>query len=236
MVNCGLHNRITAPPLQESRYLLDQFPHDVVDVRRELDIEDHRKTRNRLLWVYTDEADRQSIQTCLANEETIGTVLGYPECCVKRETERKRNMAVAFLRAIVDTVGTDPKKVRTALRDDLKVEVPNEIMADPNRFRTDQRYPFLLHTACDLCLQDDRSPSSRMNADNEALALDLDPEFQRSVSDIVALSCESAMLLGMDTSSWKEALTAQEQERLADLRNRSREIVQRLRGNPIEPC
>jgi hypothetical protein len=75
-----------------------------------------------------------------------------------------------------------------------------------------------------------------MNADNEALALDLDPEFQRSVSDIVALSCESAMLLGMDTSSWKEALTAQEQERLADLRNRSREIVQRLRGNPIEPC
>jgi hypothetical protein len=69
-----------------------------------------------------------------------------------------------------------------------------------------------------------------MNAENEAFALDLDPEFRRSVSDIVALSCEKAKLWGMDTLSPKEALTAEEQERLADLRNRSRQIVQRLRG------
>jgi hypothetical protein len=50
--------------------------------------------------------------------------------------------------------------------------------------RSGEKFPYVSHVACDACLDSPTSPSAILNARNEELATDIDPEFGELVSKI----------------------------------------------------
>lgn len=125
------------------------------------------------LWFFNDESDRRRIKGSV--DANPGLLLGYPSCCIERDQCSKKEREDAFVAAILRAVGENPSAIRQALVKNLKVEV--EVGSNDNIALTEERYPFVLHVACDACLQDDASPSGQLNFRHSALVNDVDPAF-----------------------------------------------------------
>lgn len=133
---------------------------------------------------------RGEIRRAVNGELEAGTLLGYPDCCVAQRQARGLRYKQAFSKAIIDAVGTDPKAVERALREDLRVPIPSGTVLDPNIQRTDEQFPFVQHIACDSCLASDHSPSAQLNRVYEELAREIAPALHRVIREMGAVEAK----------------------------------------------
>jgi hypothetical protein len=61
--------------------------------------------------------------------------------------------------------------------------------------RTDIKFPFLLHIACDACLDCDDSPSARLNVQLQKLAEEVGHGFADTVRRVTQLDAERMQLI-----------------------------------------
>jgi len=152
-------------------------------------MDESRKPANtrRVLWVCANPEDRKKLKSSPLIKHEAGLLLGYPACCVQFQIEVDVKANAEFLTALIAKVGNDEQSVAQALKDDVGVEVSDDVFAVENVPKTDERFPFVIHTACDSCLCSAECQSAQINASYEKLALDLDPQFHTGFLQIRAL-------------------------------------------------
>lgn len=175
LINQGLKAVITGGIFVSTLDLVGEIPSAVAEVNDLLNRESHRRNKTKILWVFSDPKMRERIKEVVAGKLNAGTLLCYPECCVRKERQDNARFLRAFLNAIIAAVGEDPKAVERALRQDLNVSVPDGTEDCSRVPRTIQRFPFVLHVACNKCLASDTSASAALNQAYEALASETDP-------------------------------------------------------------
>jgi hypothetical protein len=141
----------------------------------------------RTLWVCSNPEDRKKLKSRLLMKHEAGLILSYPGCCVQFQIEVDVKANAEFLTALIAKVGSDERSVAQALKDDVGVEVSDDAFALENVPKTDERFPFVIHTACDACLCSDTGQSAQINASYEKLALDVDPGLHTGIVQIRAL-------------------------------------------------
>ena len=95
--------------------------------------------------VYLDENVAAAIPGVVAGHGGISTVLGYPECCVIFESERKIALGEAYAQGIIDTYhAASPDEVVRLWKGNVQVQVavdPDHDIHDTNRSL--RRFPYL---------------------------------------------------------------------------------------------
>lgn len=188
LVNLGLETVVTRSIRKPTSRHLDGFPSDLIGAFDLHDLEADRYRRDFLLWVAVDTRLRRQIKAAVNAPASVGPLLGYPSCCVRREEDLHREMGRAFATAVIEAAGPDGKSVLAALRNDVKVTV--ETSGHANLWKTDEAYPFVFHTACDSCLASSESPTGKLNAQFQTLAAELDPALQRTILEMARLEVQ----------------------------------------------
>ena len=150
-------------------------------------VNDIPKPTGNILWTF-DSSDRlEEIHRALEDNyhAVVGTLLGYPGCCIAANRESKLLGAQTFIKAIIAKVGPDPIAVKRALDNNEQVEVPDD--ADPQANHvplTDEKFPFVFHIACDACLNSDDSPSAALNEEFGRFAKALDERLYNGILEM----------------------------------------------------
>jgi hypothetical protein len=155
-----------------------------VDLNPLLRLLDEVQTPNagqRVLWFCANKDDRKGLKGSVLTKREAGTLLGYPSCCVEFQVENDAKSDIAFMNALTNRVGGDEQAILRASKEDLKVEIPDDVHKVENVPRTDAQFPFVMHVACDSCLGSDDSPSAGLNASYQALARYLDPALEQLI-------------------------------------------------------
>lgn len=127
---------------------------------------------------------RRSAAVSCANMSTLGASLGYPNCCEQMDLETRQKDHALFLEAVVDTEGDIPSRIEEALRARREYAKATEDHCrqwDERFATTRQLFPFVLHTACDECLESGNSPSGVLNSQNEEIAIAVSEELHLMV-------------------------------------------------------
>jgi hypothetical protein len=193
--NLGLRTLITGPIRNDRSLSLQGIDGSILDVIRREGEERFQRNKTVLLWVFLDGDSREMILEVVKGDTEAGTVLGYPECCVYHNRAVGRAADQAFFQAIIKAVGNDPEMVLRALREDLKVEIENCAWESDNAVRTDTKFPFLLHIACDACLASDESPSALLNLQLQALAEAVGHGFADTIRAVTTLDADRIQLI-----------------------------------------
>jgi len=115
---------------------------------------------------------------------SLGGALSYPPCCERMDLRTKQRDHELFLAAIVEEEGDDPQRVEQALlerREYSKASYDHCHDWNDRFVQTLSRFPFVLHTACDDCLQFDQSPTENLSREYEDLAASVSPELHLMV-------------------------------------------------------
>lgn len=115
---------------------------------------------------------------------SLGGALSYPRCCEMMDLRTKQRDHELFLAAIVEEEGDDPGRVQQSLleRREYRKASYDHCHEWNDRFvQTHARFPFVLHTACDDCLQAEQSPTAILNRQYEKLALSVSEELHLMV-------------------------------------------------------
>lgn len=141
---------------------------------------------SRVLWLCSGTEQRKALKQQLPSltKRQAGRLLGYPECCIDFDVNIGARAEAAFIEAIIKKVGEDHTAIRQALKTNLEVEIEDEAFESNNVPRTDQKFPFVLHIACDKCLSSDDSPSALLNREYESFAAELDDDFHHILVEI----------------------------------------------------
>ena len=136
-----------------------------------------------VVWVYLDENVAAAIPGVVAGHGGISTVLGYPECCVIFESERKIALGEAYAQGIIDTYhAASPDEVVRLWKGNVQVQVavdPDHDIHDTSRSL--RRFPYLQLVACRTCSTNDNSAAARINHGMRDLAFGLAPSFGRRI-------------------------------------------------------
>ena len=120
-----------------------------------------------------------------AGMSMLGTALGYPRCCEQMDLKTKQDDHALILEAVVDTEGDIPSRVEAALRgrqEYAKATDDHCWQWERRLVITRQLFPFVLHTACDQCLESgDNSPSGLLNHQFENVAIAVSEELHLMV-------------------------------------------------------
>ena len=232
VIDLGLRALITAAIRKSSARHLDGFSTDVVRAFELFDKEKGQGRRDFLLWVTRESAVISEIKLVVDAPASVGRLLGYPLCCVEHEEGLHREMQRAFTTGLVEAVGADTEKLLSALRDDLGVTT--EIGGRMTLWQTDQAYPFVFHSACELCLASDQSPTALMNKQYESFAADIDPALHRTIMQMAEVEvqfgqiCSGAEAKGLSPDSIDEKTKA----RLGSLSKRCDRLRDELLAGP----
>ena len=183
LVSHGLHTLVSRSVWTRKERRLDQYP-----LLRLLDEVKTPTKGQRVLWFCASSDDRRQLKTCVLTKKDAGVLLGYPHCCVEFEVDIDARFDVAFLNAVIAKVGSDERSILGALKEDVAVDIPDDIPKLQNISRTDAQFPFVLHVACDSCLDSETSPSAKLNASYETLARAVDPSFLELILQVRTLS------------------------------------------------
>jgi hypothetical protein len=115
---------------------------------------------------------------------SLGAALSYPPCCEMMDLRTKQRDHELFLAAIVEDEGEDPARVERTLverREYSKASYDHCNEWNDRFVQTLSRFPFVLHTACDDCLEADQSPTGKLNHEYEDLAVAVSPELHLMV-------------------------------------------------------
>ena len=119
-----------------------------------------------------------------ADMRSLGAALGYPHCCELMDLQTKQKDHTLFLESIVGSEGDEPTRVEEALRSRRQYGKATEehIEKWEKRFAaTCDIFPFVLHTACDDCLNSSNSPSGAVNRQHEEIAIAVSEELHLMV-------------------------------------------------------
>jgi hypothetical protein len=153
---------------------------DLVTALDRVDAESRSRDTGRLLWVFRERLLEEQIVDVVERRVSAGRLLEYPGCCVEHHEVVQRQFDRAFAQAIVTAVGLDPVAVERALKEDLQVELPENLGDRRNMDRSDQQFPFALNIACDACLASDDSPTAGLHR----ACRDLTQQVDRRFSDL----------------------------------------------------
>jgi hypothetical protein len=195
MVNLGFRTLVTGIIWKHDDRELEGLDESIAAVIRKEDQERHDRNKNMLLWAFSKRDLRENIHDVVKGRAEAGILLGYPACCVDHDNFLSREGNKALFRAIIQKVGSDPASVLKALRGDLKVAVENCAWEADNPVRTDAKFPFLLHIACDSCLNSGESPSGLLNRQLEELAQEVDLGFANTIRQTVQIDSERIRLI-----------------------------------------
>jgi hypothetical protein len=185
LVNHGLKAVTTDGIFVPTSELVGDIPSEIAKVNDNLHQKSPRSDENKILWVFSNAEVRGKIKEVLDGTLNAGILLCYPECCVRNERQNQARVLRAFLTAIIAAVGEDPRAVERALRQNLKVNIPDDVMDCSSVPRTIQRFPFIFHIACNECLASDTSASAALNQSYEALAYNTDPALHKRILNSV---------------------------------------------------
>jgi hypothetical protein len=129
-----------------------------------------------VLWLYATAAEREQYRQPSFTQQQAGALLGYPSCCIAFESSVMGLLPKIQLDALIAEVGEDDAALMRALRGKSELAAPKIPLPD-NALRTEKRYPFALHVACDACLGDAESPTAAINARYSDLAMRVDAGF-----------------------------------------------------------
>ena len=114
-----------------------------------------------------------------ADMSALGVSLDYPNCCAEMDLQTKQKDHTVFLEAVVDTEGDIPARVEEALRAKREYAEATDDHCrqwDERFARTRQLFPFVLHTACEECLESSNGPSRVLNEQYEGIAIAVSEE------------------------------------------------------------
>jgi hypothetical protein len=149
--------------------------------------------RERVLWFCNNLADRKSLKGRALTKKDAGMLLGYPACCVNFQVESDAKCDVAFLNAVIAKVGHDEQSILRALKEDVGVDMPDDVFDFDNVARTDTQFPFVMHVACSPCLDGLTPLSADLNASHEGLAQTLDPALHELILEVRKLCANLRM-------------------------------------------
>ena len=188
LVSFGVPTQISKHPWKRQSRHLQEFPSEVVEGFDRSDKASNEVEKGRLLWVFTEPEFRTEVRKAIAGQINVGPLLRYPSCCVAYEEGFSARETREFAKAIMQKVGATRDAVYQALRKNVAVELPDDAYADFNMARTEARFPFILHTACDTCLKSDDSPSSKLNKQYGSLAEKVHARFCEILSECSQIS------------------------------------------------
>jgi len=145
---------------------------------------------SKVLWFFGTREDRKRIEGASLTQHAAGMLLGYPECCVLNDVATVDRFTKAFIAALVDKVGSDEKAVVRAIKQDVGVDMPDEFYDLGNVPRTDAQFPFVLHVACDSCLNNTPSASALLNAEYGQLASELNLQLHAGILEVRGLCAQ----------------------------------------------
>ena len=181
-----------------------ETPHRVV--LRALDERRVAGKPKHVLWLYATAAERERYRQPSHTQQQAGGLLGYPPCCIAFESSVMGLLPKAQLESLIAEVGEDDAALTRALRVTGELPAPKIPLPD-NALRTEQRYPFALHVACDACLEDGGSATAAINARYSELAMQVDAGFHALFLAVQETYCQVAgdqeqnrdLLLGIRT-------------------------------------
>jgi hypothetical protein len=232
LVNLGLETVITRSIRRPVSRHLDGFAPDVIAAFDSHELEADRRRRDFLLWVSIGAQLRQQIKAAVNAPASVGQLLGYPSCCVRREEDSHREMDRTFGTAVIEAAGPDAKSVLAVLRNDVKVTV--ETSGHANLWKTDEAYPFVFHTACDSCLTSPENPTGKLNAQFQTLAADLDPALQRTILEMSQLEVEIGRICSESDENGlsPETIDSETRQRLDNLSETCESLLEAFWDSP----
>jgi hypothetical protein len=126
-----------------------------------------------VLWVYASKQQRDQYRQVELTQQRAGAILGYPACCIEFESSIMARLPEAQLQKLIGEVGGEAANLMAALRRTKEISVERLPLPD-NALRTEQKMPFVLHVACNSCLDDNQSPSALLNTQYGDLVREID--------------------------------------------------------------
>jgi hypothetical protein len=127
--------------------------------------------KSRALWVCRDSEHLTGLKTGI-DQLNAGRLLGYPGCCIEAHQHEHARFETAVIAAYMESFDSDPERIARALSNNLKVRMEWE--SGDRIARTEARFPFVQHTACEACLSSQSSPTADLNNHNQDLVAETD--------------------------------------------------------------
>lgn len=141
----------------------------------------------KVLWIYENTTTRTTYKNVALNMDDAGLLLSYPDCCVRNQLKSNQKLHLAFLAALVRKFGNDTQAIANAIKEDVGVDVPEMEENFSDVSRTSALFPFVIHIACEACLQSDSSPTAALNSTYSSLIFHIDPAMHRTVLEMSSL-------------------------------------------------
>jgi hypothetical protein len=165
----------------------EETPH-----RDVLEVLDERRVAGKpkhVLWLYPGTEERKQLQQTSFTQQRAGALLGYPACCIAFESSVMELLPKAQLQALIAEAGNDDAKLLRRARGGALPETPKPGLPN-NGLRTEQCLPFVLHVACDTCLEDADSASAAINRQNAELLQQVDADFHALFLQVQETYCQ----------------------------------------------
>ena len=174
--------------------------------REVLEALDQRRVAGKpkhVLWLYPGTDELRQLQQASFSQQQAGALLGYPACCIAFESSVMEMLPKAQLQELIAEVGDDDAKLLRRARAGTLPETSKPSLP-ANALRTEQRLPFVLHVACDSCLEDLDSPSAAINQRNAELLQQADADFHALFLQVQETYCQ----ITQDQTKNRELLAA----------------------------
>jgi len=224
LINFGLTTILTPEIWRPSSSYLEGFPSEIVAALEQEYEGRYPRNRKSLLWVTCDATKSSAIKNVVRNAAQVGHMLGYPVCCVEQDVAELKRDNRAIATAVMDAVGTDPEP--QAILNVLRNPLPVESSLNDNLIRTDERFPFVFHAACNECLTSEESQTAALNAAYEKLAHEIDNALVTAMRRMAPLEA-AIQRIGYESELHGltyETLSAGTKQKLAALNANCREL------------
>ena len=141
----------------------------------------------QVLWVYRERTLEPAIRAAVEGETNVAELLGYPDCCVRENSELGIRLSEARVRGYQTQYGA--KDVADFIRlasEDARVTIPR---ADMPHFR--HVFSYVQFSPCRACAESSSSPAADINWAMKRLATRLSPAFQRAIDKAAKTALEA---------------------------------------------
>jgi hypothetical protein len=135
------------------------------------------KKESQVLWVYRDPDLEPAIRAAAEGETDVARVLGYPDCCVRENSELGIRYAEARVRAFETQHGA--RDTADLIR--LTIEEARVTIAPADRPQFRHVLSHVQFSPCRACAESPSSPAANINWAMKRLATRISPAFERSI-------------------------------------------------------
>ncbi len=142
------------------------------------------------ILIFNDKKIESEIRQLLTGKKRLGDILEYPRCCVNWMVETKTKSLEDCYKFYEENFGTeDHDKMKEFLlknfeSDNISGNKERMIEIQDNHvMRTISTYPFVFHQACNSCLKNSYSSTSKLNKKYSNFAKKISKEFHDKILD-----------------------------------------------------